>query len=59
MSWNQIREIEKSDLVTIGNHSHSHEYLIDWENKKVKNDFVSMTILLTDIDNNSRFNNFL
>ena len=38
MSWNQIREIEKSDLVTIGNHSHSHEYLIDWENKKVKND---------------------
>ncbi len=29
MNWDQIREIEKSDIGTIGHHSHTHEYLID------------------------------
>ncbi len=38
MTWEQIREIEKSELVTIGNHSHSHEYLIDWENNEIISD---------------------
>ena len=38
MTWNQIKEIEASDLVTIGNHSHSHEYLVDWNDDKIKND---------------------
>ena len=38
MTWEQIREIESSGFATIGNHSHSHEYLIDWEVKKIKND---------------------
>ena len=38
MNWDQIKEIDKSNLVTIGNHSHSHEYLIDWENEKIIND---------------------
>ena len=38
MSWQQIREISKSNLVTIGNHSHSHEYLIDWKSEKIKSD---------------------
>ena len=38
MNWDQIKEIDKSNLVTIGNHSHSHEYLIDWENDKIIND---------------------
>ena len=38
MNWNQIREIDESDLVSIGNHSHSHEYLIDWENNKIIDD---------------------
>ena len=38
MSWDQIKEIEKSNLATIGNHSHSHEYLIDWDNDKIKSD---------------------
>ena len=38
MSWKQIKEIDSSGLGTIGNHSHSHEYLIDWEEKKIKND---------------------
>ncbi len=38
MTWDQIREIDESDLVSIGNHSHSHEYLIDWENNKIIDD---------------------
>ena len=32
MTWDQIREISKEDFVEIGNHSHTHEYLVD-ENK--------------------------
>ena len=38
MTWNQIREIDKSNLGTIGNHSHSHEYLVDWKDNKIKSD---------------------
>jgi len=38
MTWNQIKEIAASNLVTIGNHSHSHEYLIDWDDSKIKSD---------------------
>ena len=32
MSWDQIREVNKENFVEIGNHSHTHEYLVD-ENK--------------------------
>ncbi len=38
MNWDQIKEISESDLVTIGNHSHSHDYLIDWNDNKIKSD---------------------
>jgi len=38
MTWEQIKEIEKSNLGMIGNHSHSHEYLIDWDEKEILND---------------------
>ena len=38
MTWDQIREISKEDFVEIGNHSHSHEYLIDESNDVIKND---------------------
>ena len=33
MNWEQIKEIESSNLGIIGHHSHSHDYLID-ENKE-------------------------
>jgi peptidoglycan/xylan/chitin deacetylase (PgdA/CDA1 family) len=33
MSWSQIKEIESSDLGTIGHHSHTHKYLIDMTNE--------------------------
>ena len=38
MTWDQIKEVGTSKLATIGNHSHSHEYLIDWNEKKIKDD---------------------
>jgi len=38
MTWDQIREVKESNLVTIGNHSHSHDYLIDWEDEKIEAD---------------------
>ena len=38
MSWEQINEIAEYDFVEIGNHSHSHDYLIDFDNEKIKDD---------------------
>ena len=35
INWDQILEIEKSGLGTIGNHSHSHEYLADLTNENI------------------------
>ena len=29
MSWDQIKEIEKENFAFIGNHSHSHEYMVN------------------------------
>ena len=37
MTWEQIREIEKSDFGIIGHHSHTHDYLID----KSEEEFIS------------------
>ena len=34
MNWKQIKEIEKSDFVMIGHHSHTHDYLIDKTNEE-------------------------
>ena len=41
MTWEHINEVAASDLVTIGNHSHTHEYLIDWEDNKIKSDLIT------------------
>ena len=38
MTWQQIREVASSNLITVGNHSHSHDYLVDWEDNKIKSD---------------------
>ena len=45
MSWDQIREIDKEDFVEIGNHSHTHEYLVD-ENKDVIISDIKKSILI-------------
>jgi len=38
MSWDEIKEIEKENFVFIGNHSHSHEYLINYNFNDFKKD---------------------
>ena len=38
MNWEQIKEIEKEDFAFVGNHSHSHEYLIDYNFNEFKKD---------------------
>ena len=40
MNWDQIKEIEKENFAFIGNHSHSHEYLLDGSFNIFKNDIL-------------------
>ena len=37
MSWEEIKEIDNSEIGYIGHHSHTHEYLIDVENSEFIN----------------------
>ena len=45
MNWNQIREIG-SKLAEIGNHSHSHEYLVDESSEVIKKDILGSIKIL-------------
>ena len=38
MNWQQIKEIEKEPNVYIGNHSHSHDYLVNFKKEDFLND---------------------
>ncbi|MFL2878286.1 MAG: polysaccharide deacetylase family protein [Candidatus Pelagibacter sp.] len=38
MTWKQIKEVEKEKFAYIGNHSHSHEYLLDLNFQDFKKD---------------------
>ena len=38
MTWDQIKELEKENTVYIGNHSHTHDYLVDLKNEEFIND---------------------
>jgi len=56
MSWENIREIEKYDFVEIGNHSHTHDYLIDFVDQEIENDLkTSINIFKNEIGKNSSF----
>ncbi len=56
MSWDQIREISKENFVHIGNHSHTHEYLIDLTPKEIEDDIKkSISIFKKEIGYNSQF----
>ena len=56
MTWDQIREISKEDFVEIGNHSHTHEYLVDENIKIIENDIKkSMSIFKKELGENSDF----
>ena len=56
MTWDQIREISKEDFVEIGNHSHTHEYLVDETNEIILSDIKkSITIFENELGKNSDF----
>ena len=56
MTWDQIREISKEDFVEIGNHSHTHEYLVDESNDLIKKDIEkSISIFENELGKNSNF----
>jgi len=56
MNWNQIKEIAKEDYVEIGNHSHTHEYLVDENNETIKADITkSINIFKNNLGKNSKF----
>ena len=38
MNWEQIKNISKYDFVYIGNHSHSHDYLVDKSDEEIRKD---------------------
>ena len=42
MNWEQIKELQKENFVEIGNHSHSHEYLIDENASIIRDDILDL-----------------
>ena len=56
MDWEEIKEIEKYDFVTIGNHSHSHNYLVNFSFDEFKKDIKkSIDIFETNLGYNPIF----
>ena len=56
MNWDQILELYNTDHVEIGNHSHSHEYLVDESPELIKNDILkSIEIFNEKLGTNSAF----
>jgi peptidoglycan/xylan/chitin deacetylase (PgdA/CDA1 family) len=56
MTWQQIKELYAEDFVEIGNHSHSHEYLVDESFSVIKKDIVkSIKIFKNRLGKNSYF----
>ena len=56
MNWDQIRELYNSEIVEIGNHSHSHEYLVDENADVIKKDILkSIKIFKEKLGKNSNF----
>ena len=56
MNWEQIKQISKENFVEIGNHSHSHEYLVDESNDFITSDIQkSIDIFVEKLGKNSEF----
>tara|TARA_B100000700_G_scaffold330742_1_gene458748 strand:- start:1378 stop:2391 length:1014 start_codon:yes stop_codon:yes gene_type:complete len=56
MDWNQIKEIDKENFAFIGNHSHSHEYLINYDFDKFKEDIdTSIKVFKNNLGYNPKF----
>ena len=56
MSWEQILELYDNENVEIGNHSHSHEYLVEENPETIKKDIIkSIKIFEEKLGKNSEF----
>jgi peptidoglycan/xylan/chitin deacetylase (PgdA/CDA1 family) len=56
MNWDQIKKISEEDFVEIGNHSHTHEYLVDENDETIISDIQkSITIFKNKLGKNSDF----
>jgi len=56
MTWDQIRELKRENFVEIGNHSHTHEYLVDENYDVIKSDIEkSIAIFKNELGKNSIF----
>ena len=56
INWDELREIESYDFAFLGNHSHSHEYLIDFTFNDFKKDInTSISIFKKEIGYNPIF----
>ena len=56
MNWDQILELHKNENVEIGNHSHSHEYLVDENPDVIRSDIMkSKKIFKNNLGKNSDF----
>ena len=56
MNWSQIKELFNEEFVEIGNHSHSHEYLVDEDESVIRDDIVkSVEIFKKQLGKNSSF----
>jgi peptidoglycan/xylan/chitin deacetylase (PgdA/CDA1 family) len=52
MTWSQIKEISKEKFVHIGNHSYSHDYLIDKTDNEIRND---LNLAIIDLKKNLEY----
>ncbi len=56
MNWDQIKDIEAYDFVSIGNHSHSHDYLVNFTFDEFTKDInKSIEIFINNIGYNPKF----
>jgi peptidoglycan/xylan/chitin deacetylase (PgdA/CDA1 family) len=52
MNWEQIKEISKEKFVHIGNHSYSHDYLVDKKNDEIIDD---INLAIADFKKNLKY----
>jgi len=56
MTWDQIKELEKESIAYIGNHSHTHDYLVDLKNDDfIKDINIANTIFIKHLGYNPIF----
>ena len=56
MGWSEIKEISSFEFVHIGNHSHTHDYLVDKSDKEIEDDLkTSINIFKEKLNHETKF----